>query len=423
MTRFLQILSVTQSMSTSLQGKLSRSTPSNGDISLLFSSCISIHHSCTIYHQIAISSKLLPTNRKHNHYRAPSSTKCTSTKTSHSFSPRRIVKHQILQRLLTLFVCNATATATRQNNNILIIHPYTGHFTNYDESRVSEGSSKVIIDTLLNLLKPFKMALSNTHIHVVFIEIFQNQLFEQTVRYLREHVHLIDGLTISIYVCNSSVQQFFGFNKNTTNCNPDALYHKLIQTTQCRSVFWFIDPYKVEVLLSPKQFNLLRLVSDNTVIHYIYFLLFVHNLKGKDMCNDKQNGLFHVRDNYLKKYCEYFDAFSIRIINNGTPNYDLVYLVNAKAIEMSHQNDIFNVFLKYNCHQIDKKYWFHNAFSEKYFTNHWNSCCDRFALMDVICNGIYQRFKECNGDNNIICLKDVTYFVQLCKYIWMMCGN
>eukprot|EP01083_Nonionella_stella_P292715 995600_1 len=36
----------------------------------------------------------------------------TSTKTSHSFSPRRIATHQILQRLLILCVCNATASAT-----------------------------------------------------------------------------------------------------------------------------------------------------------------------------------------------------------------------------------------------------------------------------------------------------------------------
>ena len=69
---------------------------------------------------------------------------------------------------MELFIDNACSSIS---NDILIIHPYTGNFINSNESKQCDGSSKIIIDKILNIPSDYKMI-----INVVFIEIFQNHL-------------------------------------------------------------------------------------------------------------------------------------------------------------------------------------------------------------------------------------------------------
>eukprot|EP01084_Bolivina_argentea_P296303 510287_1 len=167
---------------------------------------ISITDSCIIYNEIKPSSVPVK-QRSHSKH-----SKSTHVKTSHSFSPRRIVKHEILKQLLKLFLLNKSNT-----KNILVIHPYTGNFRNYNDSQICDGSSKIIIDTILNLSN--KLILSNIFINIVFIDIYQNQLFDDITNYLQNNIKHIGTLKLNIYVFNSSVEEFFGLQNVINNGN------------------------------------------------------------------------------------------------------------------------------------------------------------------------------------------------------------
>lgn len=383
-----------------------------GDFECVFS----LNESCTIYRAISSSSRITQKKRSNPQI---ATTKATKFKTSHSFSPRRIIKHKLLQNLLELFIVNSC------DANVLILHPYTGHFVNNRKSKTCDGSSKVIIDSILNIRHKASKKSLDIHIDVAFIEIFQNQLFDDMVNYLKRSQKQIDNIELNIYVFHSSVEEFFGLNKNNKSNNS---YHKLMKNGEYQRVFWFIDPYNMETLLSPKDLNLFRIISNRgDAIHFVYFLLFLKDLKHKKhafvTASNGMNGLFALRDKYLKIYSDIYDAASIRIINNGTPNYDLVYLFDKRFACLSHPDSILKTFIKYNCHQFDKNYLCNNAFSEKYFQSHWKSRCaldTKVDIMSAICDAIHQRLIQMEEGDNALLIQ-TEHFIRICKYVWHFC--
>ena len=148
------------------------------------------------------------------------------------------------------------------------MHPFAGHFRNHRHSQACDGSSKVIIDAIMSLQKQNKIRAAC--ITLVFVEIFENSLFADIAQYLKQHVEQLSDLRLNVHVYHASVKCFFGLKDDA-----ESTYASLMKRLGCRHVFWFLDPYKLEVLLSPKRLHLCRILRADreTVTHFVFFLL------------------------------------------------------------------------------------------------------------------------------------------------------
>ena len=356
---------------------------------------LGVAENCMVHQTILNSSRPFCNSGR----RVDNSTKSTSNKTSHSFSPRKYVKHQILQRLLNIFISNVP------NQSMLILHPFTGHFMNTQGQLQSDGSSKVIIDTILNHHRSH----SEIRIQLIFIEIFVNSLFSDIHQYLKKQLDSQSTLQLDAHVFHCSVEHFFGLKDESFN-----LYDAMMESIGCQDVFWFLDPYKMEKLLSPEKLHLHRILrNDIGIRHFVYFLLFIGDLKRtkRKFKSDRDGDIFKTRNEYLSLYSDHWNTVSIRIINKGAPNYDLVYLYDSKLQSMEAKLDIFGTFVAFNCHQYNVCYLRDNAFSEKYYKSHDNG---NTAVMEAICHGVGRNVFEGK-------LEDIQLLISICKCICMFC--